>query len=570
MKSIPRHQRGVIGIWGALTLGLAVLFTVLSVDTGRIMMEQRRLQKIADVAALDAASQTGACGDGTHAPAQAAAQASADRNDLGPDGTLEVMLGDILTNADGVRTFQATDPDIAMAVQVTAGNSVPASLVAGGIFGETVNLRASAVARRQALAGFSGGSLLASMNSEDSALLNALLGGVLGSNVNLELVSYNGIANIQKLTLADLVNATAGVGTVNELLDADLSLNQWLQIYADAVNASGVADATVIAATQTLANAAVSNLSANFGDILAVTAPNQEEAANASINLLDLITTTALVANGQNALSLPLNVSLPGELLNVQTTLEVIEPPQIVIGPPGRDEDGNWRTQMHTAQIRLLTPVQSTIDLNVAGLAGVRAEVDLALQLNVAQGSAWLEKIQCRRIGNGGSVATIGAQPGIASLNLVRAVDPTSPGARIDVSAILLLTRVSVATVMVNVDLPLQNSDSTQLQFEVDTFDEENILPMTQRASSGIGDSLGNALGSGDNLNIDVKLLGAISLPLLDTLIADALLGQLLAPLLNQLGTTTLDPLLRLLGIELGSLDVQLFELDVDQPALLI
>ena len=61
--------------------------------------------------------------------------------------------------------------------------------------------------------------------------------------------------------------------------------------------------------------------------------------------------------------------------------------------------------------------------------------------------------------------------------------------------------------------------------------------------------------------------------PLLDALLGDlvgTLLEQLLSPLLTQLGDMILDPLLRLLGLEVGALDVQLFTLDIQSPALLI
>jgi len=43
----------------ALTLGLALLFMLLTVDSGRLYLEQRKLQRIADMAALEAAEHGG-------------------------------------------------------------------------------------------------------------------------------------------------------------------------------------------------------------------------------------------------------------------------------------------------------------------------------------------------------------------------------------------------------------------------------------------------------------------------------------------------------------------------------
>ncbi|MGH8558323.1 MAG: hypothetical protein ACRESZ_12845, partial [Methylococcales bacterium] len=65
------HQRGAIGIFGALVLSIGLLFAVLSIDSGRLFVEDRRLQKIADLAALDGSKIGGICGAGAAAAAQA-------------------------------------------------------------------------------------------------------------------------------------------------------------------------------------------------------------------------------------------------------------------------------------------------------------------------------------------------------------------------------------------------------------------------------------------------------------------------------------------------------------------
>jgi uncharacterized membrane protein len=556
-KSLAR-QRGAIGILGASVLLLSVLFTALAVDTGRLMLEQRRLQKIADMAALDASSQSGSCGDGTLETAEAAAIASAARNNhpVGGVRTLAVALGNTLTGDDGVRSFIPGNPETAMSVEVIAGNTVPASLFAGGIFGEQTNLQASAVAERLALASFSAGSGLLSLNSRDSALLNLLLGEILGSSVNLDLVSYKGIA-ATNVTLLELVEVAAGVGTVDELLKAELSVGELLEIYADAVDRNDVLEIGIGNKVRNLITAKASNLSITLGDILAVTAPNVEEAASVSVNLLDLITTTALVANGKHALTLPLSLNL-GKLLNVITRLEVTEPPKIAIGPPGKDEKGDWRTQIKTAQVRLETTVKSDINLGL-----LQTIVDLALRLEVARGSAWLQSIQCRNQENGGSIVTIGAQPGIASIDL-EATDPDASAATINVK----LLGSPLANVAAQLHSSVEPSE-TELVYDVDANDDGE-WPMVQRASSSVGESLDNGLGSlANRIQLDVNLLG-LNLKLGE--LVEALLDGLLRPLLAQLGTAILDPLLRLLGIKIGYLDIRLFEPDIEshRPTLLI
>jgi uncharacterized membrane protein len=554
------RQKGAFGIFGAMVLGLAVLFTALSIDAGRLMLEHRRLQKIADMAALDASSHAGNCGDGSAASASAAAQASAARN--GYLGNLNsVVLG--TTNATGgVRTFSSSDPAAATAVQVRAMGTVPASLVAGGVFGEEVTLQAEAVAERRAMAGISAGSLLLSMSSEDSAVLNLLLNQILGSNLDLDVVSYNGIAATQ-ITLLDLVNASGSAGTVDELLTSEVSVGDLLQLFVDAVDQADVADAGVSALLSQLITLNLPGAAIKLGDVIKVTAPTAEAAATASVNVLDLITTTAIVANGDHALTLPLNVNLPAGILSVQTLLEVIEPPQIAIGPPGKDADGNWNTEVKTAQVRLRTDINTNIGL----LGLLSANVNLGINVLVAQGSAWLESIQCRSLSNSTSVVAIGAQPGIASVAITKSGGAGTSG-EILVRTTVLGVAVNVARVNVSLDLPAEDPSSTDLVYTVDLSDPES-LPEVQRASSTLGGSLANGLsGLAESLVLNTQVLNLLSFTL-DGILS-AVVSGLLEPLLTQLGTGLLDPVLRVLGIQVGSLDVQLFDIDESRPDLLI
>lgn len=558
-QSTALRQRGALGLLGILTLLLAILFTALAVDTGRLMMEQRRLQTVADMAALDAAAQAGHCGNGELSSIEALAAASAARNNHA-GGALTVRVGQITVGADGLREFSETDIASATAVSVVAARTVPASLFAGGTLGGDTTLQAMAVAERDALAGFSAGTMLMSLSDEETTLLNTLLSSILGAPVGLDLISYQGIADTN-LSLGELVEASTSFGSVEELLSADLSMNEMLNLYADAVAASDAANVDVANGLDSLIAANVSDVTANFGEIVAVTTENPQEAAQADINLMDLISTSALVANGDEAINLPLNVSLPAGLLNVSSALTVTEAPQIAIGPPGRDEDGNWKTQLKTAQLELASDVQSNIDLNIAGLTGAQVNLDLRLQLGIAQGRGWLKSIQCGMINSYQSQVTIGSQPGTATLALTQAGNPSAAAATADVSAILLFVRVPVAEVEIGLDAPLQNPSSTELVYQVNPLEDD--LPQTQTASTATGLALSNLP---QNFQTDVTLLGAISLPLLDTLIEEALLAQVLTPLISQLSTATLDPLLTLLGIEIGGMDVKLISVDISRP----
>lgn len=126
MRSRAR-QRGAIGVLGSLVLALGVLFMALSVDSGRLFLEQRRLQKIADSAALDASRALCGAAAADLAAVRAAAQASALRNGYGGNVSTEpgiVQVGNTSPDAAGLRQFTGAALESATAVQVTARSTV--------------------------------------------------------------------------------------------------------------------------------------------------------------------------------------------------------------------------------------------------------------------------------------------------------------------------------------------------------------------------------------------------------------------------------------------------------------
>lgn len=533
-----RRQRGAIGLFGVLTLLLAVLFTALAVDSGRLWMQRRHLQQVADIASIEAARQMG-CGY-TETDVLAAAQQAAENN--GYTGQLSqspnvVELGAVST-VGGVRQFTAGAAE--QGVRVYATREVPASLVAGGLFGGTVVLHAEAVSLADPpLAAFSAGSFLLSLNSEDSALLNGLLGGLLGGSLDLDVVSYQGIANA-RVSLLDLVRASADVGTVDELLDADVQVGELLQVIASAMDGSGLVDAEVVLAAQQIAAVAVKDASVRLGDVLAVTTPDKDAAGNVGINVLSLITAAAMVANGEHAITLPLGVNVP-PILSVDATVTVIEPPQLAIGPAAA-ADGTLCTVARTAQIRADAGVLLDVLL---------ARVDLKLGLQVAQGSAGLRDI---RDNDSDAVVTIDAAPGVAALALTNNAG-TGP-ARI--SALLGLLPLAD----VGLDLPVAPGTPQELEYNL-ARPVADSLPQMQSVSSGLGDSLENTLASADAL--DIRVLG---LDLGGVL--DPVLSGIVSPLLGAIGRTLLDPLLKLLGIQLGGLDITVEDVQLHQAKPLV
>jgi uncharacterized membrane protein len=525
------YQRGAIALAGGLVLLLALLLTMLVVDSGRLWMQQKKLQSIADMSAIHTARHLG-CNSSQQAVIQIAQQAALNN---GFDGQLaaspnQVLLGRLDT-VQGIRQFTADGST--GAVYVRATKQVPSSLIAGGLFGNTVTLHAEAVSMSDPpLATFGVGSFTTSLTSQQSALLNGLLGGMLGGPLSLDALTYRGIA-ATTVTLHDLLAVSGQAGTVEELLNTNLEIGELLDLVASAAAQNGVADLQAISGLQTIASMTVKNVPLKLGDVLAVTTPDANAAANVALNALSIITTAAMIANGKNAITLPLAINIPS-LTSINALVSITEPPQLAIGPAG---GGAFCTAARTAQIRARVAVLVNIPL--------LARIDLALGVEVAQGSASLRSIQTS---DGETQVVIDASPGIASLKLTNTAG-TQP------ARITTLLNLPLADIGLN--LPLQPPSPQTMTFNVD-HPLKDHLPLSQTASSQLGSSLENALGQPNTLNVTV--LSVLNLGLLNNV-----LSSLVSPLLAEIGRVLLDPLLNLLGIRLGGMDITLDDVQYRQ-----
>ncbi len=568
------RQRGAIGIMAAGTLLLALICLALVIDTGRLYYEQRKLQRVADMAALEAASQSGMCA----APASGSspqdyALASAAKNGFVPvaNGDLVATLGSISfddTYGEESRRIFTPGGDDQDSVKVSVGRTVPSSLILNvaslfsGAKAQT-RLSAEAVARRTAMAGISAGTTLASLDDQQAGLLNNLLNALLGSHLSLNAVGYRGLANanVSLLGLSDQMRAlgvNVQAGSVDSLLGAQASLAQLLGATVNAIDPTQVTDLNTALLGQQLLGAGVKTATVTLGSVLSVVAPDsvRDQALQGSVNALDLITALAFVANRQHAVTLNTGVNLGG-LTSAQVQLWIVEPPQIAFGYPGKDSNGQWRTQVRTAAIR--TNVTGSVTL-----PGVLS-IDLGLALDVAQGTAALESIACGGLGRPVDV-TVHAQPGIAQLHLgtfrdgqSATVDPIS----VKIVGGLVGADVSAATVVGGVT-------GTSLDYRVSSPADLPSEPQT--AASDISQSLDNAIGTlSSSINVTpTGILGLLSvLGLNPSSLVSTILGAL-RPALTALADVVLDPLLQLLGISLGTIDVRLIDLQTSGTELLI
>ncbi len=375
----PRQQRGAIGLIAALTLGLVLLFMLLVVDSGRLYLEQRKLQRVADVAVLEAVSRGGNCAAAAGSnTATVYSVASATRNSFTPSTTQTVSAtcGTLITGSDKLRRFSA-DANKSDAIRVITTTVVPTSVAGGlwdlfskGTFGFNTRLTASAVGAspNATLAQISIRSTLASVTTNSqAAVLNAVIGGLAGGSLNLTVGGWDGLIK-SDINLLSYMNQLAidlklTAGDYTSLLAAKTNLTQLIQTAATVMNANG-ATADVKAALLGLETAVKLNPAVvTLGDLLKLQTASSTAGLDANLQLMQLLQAFLQVANANNAVALTLPVNIPG-VLSVTVRLKVIEPPQFsVVGDPSKQN-----LFVRTAQVRALISLNVPLLSNIAGL----------------------------------------------------------------------------------------------------------------------------------------------------------------------------------------------------------
>ncbi|CAI8890984.1 Tad domain-containing protein [Pseudomonas sp. IT-P253] len=380
----PVRQRGAIGLIAALTLSLVLGFMLLVVDTGRLYLEKRKLQRVADTAALEAVSRDGNCLPGLSAANYATQSAARNGFTINTDSTLTVSCGTLQTGADNLRAFTA-DSTKSAALQVIATHTVPTSIAAGigallsgGPVSLSTRLSATAVAAEPmpTIAQLNIRSSLLNISTAQSNILNPLFTGLLGGNVSLSVAGWNGLLNTDINLLSFMnqlaVNLNVAAGNYTQVLNTQTTVTQLIQAAATVVQVNG-ATADVMAALGNLKVAAGANASpVKLGDILQLQTGATAAGLDANVQLLQLIQGVIQLANRQSALAATLPISVLG-LANVTVRVKVIEPPQFsAIGDPALAKAsplGANRIYVRTAQIRTLLSVNLPVLSGVTGLA---------------------------------------------------------------------------------------------------------------------------------------------------------------------------------------------------------
>lgn len=369
VPSSAARQRGAIGLMAVITLGLALLFMLVVIDSGRLYLEQRKLQRIADMSALEAAGQFAVC-TGSGPQANTIARAAATRNGHAASNPLTASCGYLQTGANSLRTF-TSDNNRNEAIRVDVSNTVPTS-VAAGVYSLaqgsgvplTTTLQAHAVASSplppQAMLSIR--STLATIDTMMPPGLDWFFGG----GTKIDLVGWQGIAATKVNLLSYLdqlaIDLNVTVGDYQQLLTADATATQLLQAAVKVLQQSGAA-VDVATNLGKLALGADNNTLLHLGDILDIQNGTTKAGLDTSIQALQLLQAVILLAAKENAAIVEMPISVLG-LVNGRVRVRVIEPQQIsAVGDPRTDE-----LRVHTAQVRAMISVDFPLLNSILGL----------------------------------------------------------------------------------------------------------------------------------------------------------------------------------------------------------
>lgn len=517
---------------------VAMISAALAVDLGRLAQDKRFDQKAADLAALDASRDlTQAC---------VLAKKAVERNGFDPAGLVcsdpaNNPADDVVIGTWSSGTF-TPDPG-GNAVKVVARSDFKAAFpFVDGVDGT----EADAIAAAEDIAGFSVGSDLASVNTDENTTLNKVFTAMFGTSpaVDLTAVGYQGLAG-GFVSLYDLAAADATLGSPDELLNSTVTVNQLAQAAVIALNNKGD-DASVDAATflATFAADIDTDLDLQLSDILSVQQPGNGSALDGQINVFDLLTTgaqAAQIANGDHLLTIPsLTVTVPG-LTSSTLRLDLIEAPRIAFGPARADATSptGWATWAQTAQIRIELDTVITVEVppvcvNVplVGLVCAPSALSLVLtlpiRLDAAEAKASLTDVRCAADVDDSEAdieVTTAAADATAALNL---------------SAKLLgVPVVGLSPVNAHVVVPGAGADTL-------TF----AGPFPTAVQSTGGTSVGLTAALAAQLTLGPLNVGAV-FALLNP-VTGAIDSQILAPLFDSLGVSLANADVRALAVGCG------------------
>jgi uncharacterized membrane protein len=526
LKRFRADQRGNIAIMSAGGMILAICCAALGVDIGTIAADRRKTQAAADLAAIVAASNL--------SNATNAAQAAVTSNNYPASALVGVELGTYTANSAIAAQSRFVTPatGTANAARVSLQTATPLYFSHFFTGSNNFTIKTTATATTTAIASFSIGSRLASLNG---GLLNSVLGSMLGTTLSLSVMDYNALlgARIDAFTFLSALATRVGLTgvTYDTLLKSNIKIGDILSAALSAQQAAnGSGTATTALSTISQASASMTTKIAPgtlidagpYANLIVGVKPKN----GVNVSLYDLLQATAGIANGTNQIAASVSLGLPG-IASAALTATIGARPQgsgwIAVGTQG--------ISVHTAQTRVLLSIQ----LLGSGSASL---VNLPVYVEVASGTATLNKVGCGYPNVNTSSVTLGVTPGIvdAWIGNVTVADLNNVTTKPNPGPAPLVNLLGIPIVTAKAHAGMGNTTPVSVDFSYSdiTSQTKKTVNTTNFTSSLTGSLLGD-------LNISVLGLG-LAIPGLGGLVTSIISGatssidQLLAATLASLG----------------------------------
>lgn len=565
-RRLVRETSGHVAIMTAIMTPVALTLAAFAVDVGSLYVEKREAQALTDLAAITAAANLD--------KAQAASLLTMTDNGVAgivarpvaADGSADFDHASVAPQVAVVTGRYEPDPATPAAARfVPSAKPANAARVVyrrlgARYFAASIipppEIVTTAIAGMRSEAAFSIGSRLAKL---EGGIANAVLGSLLGSEIELSVMDYEALlsSRVELLSFLDALASELDItaGSYQEVLDADVGVGLLARTISrmPEVDGSAKTAASKLAfqvgggADPTLRLSRLIGLASDGSSALRASIRQ----LGAEIGVMELLGVSALAAGNGRQVSLDLGANIPG-LAAVSVDLAIGEPPQ----------HGHWFSigsggdLVRTAQTRL------AIVAEIAGPGGLLGtKIRLPLYLELAFAEAKLKSVTCSGGHGGDAEVKIDARPGIANLYLAE-IDPSkiadfaNPAPRSPAR----LVQAPLVRIEAQAQAEIAETEYHTLVFSANDIAKQR---MEQVSTDEIATSLTKSLFSSLELDIEVAGLGLGLPPNLTGLLGNTIGAA--APAVD----TLLETLLTTLGLSLGQADVRVHSASCGRPVLL-
>ncbi|KTE41435.1 MULTISPECIES: TadG family pilus assembly protein [unclassified Sphingopyxis] len=535
LSSLRRDTRGAISIAAAFGLTMLIGAAALAVDVGALHLDRRKLQGIADAAAMAAAAKPGE----ERAAAERIIAANCDCGIAIASITRGSYVADTGVAAEQRFTEGGASPN---AVRIVLTRSHPL------FFGRLITGRSSnvisarATGARRGYAAFSLGSRVAAVNG---GVPNAILSALTGSELNLSVMDYNALASadVDLLAFSEALRTEIGVEalTFGQTLNSEVTLPQLLSALAAASSGSAAPVVEHMASRAdptTLIPASVIDLGPRHASA------RVDPANPVRVNLLSLMRAMLVTASAGRQVDLDLVSGLPGGS-HIKVGLIIGEPP--ANSPLIAVTDDN-EVVVRTAQVRL------RVDTKVATPV---ATVEIPVLAELGSAAARISDIDCSKGSDEAVTLAVTTSPAMLAIGSVSDSDFRDMARPLDPKKARLL-KLPLASVDAEAELVLSDLEEKSV-----AFSRGDIADGTVKTVSSTGLVAGAAKSLSDRMELTGSVLGiGLNLGALKTLVAQTVATA--APVLDGvLGQVT-----GVLGVHVGQADARINALRCGQARL--